>query len=72
MWDSLHFLDFGNYFLSNVRKVFNYDLFKYFLRAFIFLLSDPYDSNVDKFNVFLESYRHGNSIILEKKNRNTD
>ena len=33
--DSLHFLDLVDYFLSHVREVFNYHLFKYFLRTFL-------------------------------------
>ena len=37
VWDSLHFLDLFNYFLSHVKEVFNYNLFKYFLRPFLFL-----------------------------------
>ena len=35
-WDSLCFLDLGFYFLSHVREVFDYNLFKYFLTC-IFL-----------------------------------
>ena len=37
VWDSLHFLDLGDYFLSHVREVSYYNLFKYFLRPFLFL-----------------------------------
>ena len=37
VWDSLRFLDLGGYFLSHVREVFHYNLFKYFLRPFLFL-----------------------------------
>jgi len=36
--DSLAFLGLGGYFLSNVREVFSYNLFKYFLIRFLFLL----------------------------------
>ena len=36
VWDSLCFLDLINYFLSHIREVFNYNLFKYFLRAYFF------------------------------------
>ena len=39
VWDSLGFLDFGSYFLSQVREVFTYYLFKYFLGLFFFLFS---------------------------------
>ena len=35
VWDSLHFLDLGDYFLSHVREVFDYNLFKYFLSLFL-------------------------------------
>ena len=34
VWDSMHFLDLGSYFLYHVSKVFNYNLLKYFLRSF--------------------------------------
>ena len=53
VWDSLRFLDLGGYFLSHVREVFNYNLFKYFLGGFLSLFSfcDPYDANVVAFNV---------------------
>ena len=37
VWDSLRFLDLGGYFLSHVRELFVYNLFKYFLRLFLFL-----------------------------------
>ena len=36
LWDSVHFLDLTDYFLSHVREVFNYNLFKYFLNTFFF------------------------------------
>ena len=47
-WDSLCFLDLGNCFLSHVRDIFSYYLFKYFLRSFLSLFSfwDPYNVNV--------------------------
>ena len=47
------FLDRGDCFLSHVREVFNYYLFKYFLRSFIcfFSFQDPYNVNSDAFNV---------------------
>ena len=56
VWDSLHFLDLIDYFLSHVREVFNYTLFKYFLRPFLFLFFflELYISNVGGFNVFPE------------------
>ena len=43
-WDSLCFLDLVNYFLYHVREVFVYNLFKCFIRPFIFFW-DPYNSN---------------------------
>ena len=39
-WTSLCFLHFGDCFLSHVREVFNYYLFKYFLRLFFFSPSE--------------------------------
>ena len=57
VWDSLRFLDMIDYFLSHVTEVFNYDLFKYFLRPFLYLLLlGPlyYNSNVVVFNVVPE------------------
>ena len=49
----LRFLDLGGYFLSHVREIFDYNLFKYFLRSFLSLFSfwDPYKSNDGVFNV---------------------
>ena len=38
VWDSLGFLDLGDYFLPHFREVFNYYLLKYFLMAFLFVL----------------------------------
>ena len=45
------FLDLGGYFLSHVREVFNYNLFKYFLESFLSLFSfwNPYNANVGVF-----------------------
>ena len=37
VWDSLGFLDFGDYFLLHFREVFNYYLLKYFLVVFLFV-----------------------------------
>ena len=53
VWDSLCFLDLIKYFLSYIREVFNYNLFKFFLSSFLFLFFfwDPYNSNVGVFNV---------------------
>ena len=56
VWDFLHFLDLGGYFLSHVREVFNSNPFKYFLGSFLCLFSfwDPYNPNVGAFNVVPE------------------
>ena len=34
VWDSMHFLDLGSYFLYHVSEVVDYNLLKYFLRSF--------------------------------------
>ena len=51
--DSLCFLDLIDYFLSHVGEVFNYNFFKNFINAFLFFsfLWDPYNSNIDTFNI---------------------
>src|SRR5574341_1514495 len=56
VWDSLGFLDLGDYFLPHFRELFNYYLLKYFLMVFLFVFFfwDPYDSNVVAFNIVLE------------------
>ena len=55
VWDSLGFLDLGDYFLPHFREVFNYYFLKYFLMVFLFVFFwDPYDSNVVAFNIVLE------------------
>ena len=56
VWDSLGFLDLGDYFLPDFREVFNYYLLKYFLIVFLFVFFfwDSYDSNVGAFNIVLE------------------
>ena len=56
LYRTLFFLDLGDYFFSHVREVFNYNLFKYFLRPFLFLFFfwDPYNLNVGAFSVILE------------------
>ena len=58
MSDSLAFLGLGGYFLSNVREVFNYNLFKYFLIQFLFFFffRDPYYLNVVVLNVVPEVF----------------
>ena len=54
-WGSLCSLDLADYFLSHVREVFSYYLFKYFLRSFLSLFSfwGPYNANVYAFNVYI-------------------
>jgi hypothetical protein len=52
-WDSLGFLYLGGYFLSHVREVFYYNLFKYFLRPFLFFWN-PYKSTAVAVNVVTE------------------
>ena len=56
VWDSLGFLDLGDYFLPYFREVFSYFLLKYFLMVFLFVffLWDAYDSNVGAFNIVSE------------------
>ena len=55
VWESLGFLDLGDYFLPHFREVFKYYLLKYFLMVFLFVFFwDPYDSNVGAFNIVLE------------------
>ena len=56
IWNSLGFLDLGDYFLPHFREVFNYYLFKYFLMAFLFVFFfwDSYDLNVGAFDIVLE------------------
>ena len=53
VWDSLGFLDLGDYFLPHFREVFNYYLLRYFLMVFLFVFFfwDSYDSNVGAFNI---------------------
>ena len=56
VWDSLGFLDVGDYFLPHYREVFNDYLLKYFFMVFLFVFFfwDSYDSNVVAFNIVLE------------------
>ena len=55
VWNSLVFLDLGDYFLPHFRENFNYYL-KYFLMVFLFVFFfwDSYDSNVGAFNIVPE------------------
>ena len=55
LWDSLGFLDFGDYFLPHFKEVFNYYLLKYFLMVFLFFFFwDSYGLNVGAFNIVPE------------------
>ena len=56
VWDSLGFLDLGDYFLPYFREFFSYFLLKYFLMVFLFVcfLWDAYDLNVGAFNIVSE------------------
>ena len=53
VWDSLGFLDLGDYFLPYFREFSDYYLLRYFLIAFLFVFFfwDSYDSNVGAFNI---------------------
>ena len=55
LYGTLYFVDFGDWFLSNVKEVFSYYLFMYFLRPFLSLFSflDPYNVNGGAFNIVL-------------------
>ena len=56
VWNSLGFLDLGDYFLLHFREVFKYYLLKDFLMVFLFVFFfwDSYDSNVGVFNIVPE------------------
>jgi len=56
VWDSLGFLDLGDYFLPHFKEVFKYYLLKYFLMVFLFVCFfwDSYDSDVRAFNIVPE------------------
>ena len=52
VWNSLGFLDLGDYFLPHFRDIFNYFLLKYFLMVFLFVFFfwDSYNLNVGVFS----------------------
>ena len=56
IWDSLCFLDLDVCFLSQVREVFSYYVFRYVLSTFLSLFSfwDLYNVNVSMLDVFPE------------------
>ena len=54
------------YFLSHVMEVFNYNLFKYFLRPFLFLFFfwDSYNSNVGAWMLFQRSLELSSILFI--------
>ena len=56
VWDSLGFLNLGDYFLPHYKEVFNCYLLKYFLMVFLFVFFfwDSYDLNVGAFYIVPE------------------
>src|SRR5574341_413063 len=56
VWDSLGFLDLGDYFLPHFREVFNYYLLKYFLMVFL-LVFFFWDFMIRMLGHFTLSYR---------------
>ena len=56
VWDSLGFLDLGDYLLPHFREVFNYYILKDFLMVFLFafFFCDSCDSNIGAFNIVTE------------------
>ena len=53
VWESLCFLGLGDCFLSQVREVFSYYVFKYVLKPLcsLFSLWDPYNANISVLDV---------------------
>src|SRR5574337_1079110 len=66
VWDSLGFLDLGDYFLPHFREVFNYYLLKYFLMVFLFVFFwDSYDLDVGAFSTLsLRSLRLSSFLLI--------
>ena len=66
VWDSLGFLDLGDYFLHHFKELFNYYLVKYFLMVFlvVFFFWDSYDSNVGAFNIVPEVLRLSSFLLI--------
>ena len=55
LYGTLHLLDLIDYLLFHVGEIFNYNLFKNFLKAFLFLFFwDPYNSNAGAFDIVTE------------------
>ena len=65
-WDSLDFLDLVDYFLSLVRKVFSYCLFKIFLRSSLSLFSfwDPFNRMLVYLMLLQSSLRLSSSLFI--------
>ena len=65
-WDSLYFLGLIDYFLSHIREVFNYNLFKYFLRPFLCLsfFWELYNLNVGMEILFQRSLRLSSILFI--------
>ena len=66
VWDSLDFLDLGDYFLPHFREVFNYYLLKYFLMDFLFVFFfwNSYDSNVGYLTLSWRSLRLSSFLLI--------
>ena len=65
VWDSLGFLDLGDYFLPHFREVFN-NYLKYFLMVFLFVFFfwDFYDSNMGRFTLSQRSLRLSSFLLI--------
>ena len=57
LYGTLCLMDLTDYFLFHVEEIFTYNLFKIFLKPFLFLFFfwGPYNSNVDAFDIFSEA-----------------
>ena len=62
-WDSVCFLDLVDYFLSLVREVFSYYLFKYFLGS-LFSLSSPSGTPIMQRLVDLSLFQRSQSVFI--------
>ena len=62
-WDSVCFLDLVDYFLSLVREVFSYYLFKYFLGS-LFSLSSPSGTPIMQMLVDLRLFQRSQSVFI--------
>ena len=65
VWDSLGFLDLGDYFLPHFREVFNYYLLKYFLMVFLFVFFwDSYDRILGHLTLSQRSQRLSSFLLI--------